>query len=209
MKLPTPKFLYFDLGNVLLFFDHKKAAAEMAAIAGWKSEAVHDFVFKTDLNHRCDGGLVDAAEFCRVFRETTGCTAEDAAIRLAASDIFRINAPMKAIVSQLRAAGNRLGLLSNTCDMHYDLFADGRYEPITEAFEVVILSYKLKLMKPQPEIYLEAARQADVAPEEIFYVDDLPSNIEGAKRVGFDAVLYTTPAAYAEELRRRNVRFNY
>ena len=116
---------------------------------------------------------------------------------------------MKAIVSRLRAAGHRLGLLSNTCDMHFDLFADGRYEPIPEAFEVVILSYKLKLMKPQPEIYLEAARQAGVAPEEVFYVDDLPANIEGARRVGFDAVLFTTPAAYAEELRRRDVRFNY
>jgi len=202
-------FIYFDLGNVLLYFDHRKAAAALAAVSGWTPEQVYQFVFRTDLNHRCDGGLVDAAEFCRAFRERTGCTADDAAIQLASSDIFRVNAPMKAIVSQLRAAGHRLGILSNTCDMHFDWFADGRYPPIPDAFEVVILSYRLKLMKPQPEIYLEAARQAGVAPQDVFYVDDLPANVEGAKRVGFDAVLFTTPAAYAEELRRRDIRFNY
>jgi len=206
--MPQP-FIYFDLGNVLLYFDHRKASAALAAVSGWTPEQVYQFVFRTDLNHRCDGGLVDAAEFCRTFREKTGCSADDADIQLASSDIFRVNAPMKAIVSQLRAAGHRLGILSNTCDMHFDWFADGRYPPIPDAFEVVILSYRLKLMKPQPEIYLEAARQAGVAPQDVFYVDDLPANVEGAKRVGFDAVLFTTPAAYAEELRRRDIRFNY
>ena len=123
----------------------------------------------------------------------------------AGSDIARF-AALKAVVSQLRTAGHRLGLLSNTCDMHYDLFADGRYEPIPAAFDVTILSYKLKQMNPQPEIYLEAARQAGVAPEEIFYVDDLPANIEGAKRVGFDAVLLSKFCNVALPVRSTRLR---
>jgi putative hydrolase of the HAD superfamily len=209
MSLPTPKFFYFDLGNVLLFFDHRRAAQQLAAAAGCEPERVYDLVFRSDLNHHCDGGMIAAAEFCKLFREATGCAADDATLCRASSDIFRVNAPMKAIVSHLRAAGHRLGLLSNTCDMHFDHFADGRFATIPDVFEVVVLSYKLKLMKPQPEIFLEAARLAGVAPQEIFYTDDLPANVEGAKRVGFDAVLFTTPAAYAEELRRRGVRFNY
>jgi HAD superfamily hydrolase (TIGR01509 family) len=205
----SPLFFYFDLGNVLLFFDQQRAARQLAAAAGCEPERVYDLVFRSDLNHSCDGGLVAAGEFCKLFREATGCAADDATLHRASSDIFRINAPMKAIVSQLRAAGHRLGILSNTCDMHFDFFSDGRYAPIPAAFEVVVLSYKLKLMKPQPEIYLEAARLAGVEPREVFYVDDLAVNVEGAKRVGFDAVQYTTPAAYAAELRRRGVKFNY
>ena len=54
-----------------------------------------------------------------------------------------------------------------------------------------------------------AARQAGVAPEEVFYTDDIPKNVEGARAAGFDAVLFTTAAQYAADLRARGVRFNY
>jgi FMN phosphatase YigB (HAD superfamily) len=204
-----PKFLYFDLGNVLLFFDHQRAARQLAEVAGCSAEQVYDLVFRSDLNERCDGGSVDRAEFCREFRRLTKCNADDGAIVRAASEIFSVNVPMKAIVSQLRAAGHRLGILSNTCDMHYDYFADGRYAPIPSAFEVVVLSYRLKSLKPNVEIYLEAARRAGVAPHRVFYTDDKPENVEGACRAGFDAVLFTTAADFAAQLRRRDIRCNY
>ena len=38
----TPRFLYFDLGNVLLHFDHVLAARQMAAIAGVAHERIWD-----------------------------------------------------------------------------------------------------------------------------------------------------------------------
>lgn len=204
------RFLYFDLGNVLLFFDHRRAAAQLARAAGADADAVFDFVFRGDLNARCDAGSVDAAEFCRVFRARFPCGATDAALVRAASDIFRVNPPMKGILGRLEAAGHRLGLLSNTCDMHYAWFAaPGRYVPIDTAFETAVLSCRERAMKPDREIYRLAAQRANVAPEEVFYVDDLPANVEGARRAGFDAVLYTTPAAYAGELRRRGIRLDF
>jgi len=207
--LKTPKFLYFDLGNVLLFFDHKKAARQLGALAGVDEQAIYLGVFKTDLNFRCDAGEVGQEEFCRLFRERFPCDASDAALIRASSDIFHVNTPMKAITAQLEAAGHRLGILSNTCDMHYDFFSDGRFSTIAEAFEVVVLSYKLRLLKPDRAIYLEAARLAGVEPHEVFYVDDLPVNIEGARAAGFDAVLYTSPQQYLADLRARGIRFNY
>jgi putative hydrolase of the HAD superfamily len=204
-----PKFLYFDLGNVLLFFDHRQAARQLAALTDADEQSVFDFVFAADLNLRCDEGLVSAAEFAAIFRERFRSLADDEAVFRASSEIFRVNLPMKAIVAQLRSRGYRLGILSNTCDMHYDWFASGRYEPIPEAFDAIVLSYALRLMKPGRDIYLRAAEQAGVAPQEIFYVDDKPENVEGARAAGFDAVVYTSAAAYAAELRKRGVTFNY
>lgn len=210
MRLIVPlKFLYFDLGNVLLHFDHQKAARQLGALCGWEPERVYEFVFRSDLNLRCDAGAIDAAGFCHTFREMTGCTVDDAALKLASSDIFRVSVPMKAILSQLHAAGHRLGLLSNTCDMHYEYFADGRYPPIPDAFEVVVLSYAHKLSKPDAALYAEATRLAGVAPHEIFFTDDMPVNIEGAKRAGWDAVPFTGPSDLVRELNQRGVRFNY
>jgi glucose-1-phosphatase len=205
----TPKFLYFDLGNVLLFFDHRRAARQLGALAGVDEREVFDYVFASDLNTRCDAGLVSGPEFAAEFRERFPCAADDAAIFRAASEIFRVNVPMKSIVGRLSDAGCRLGILSNTCDMHFDWFASGRYEPIPQAFDVIVLSYQLRVSKPEPAIYEHAARQAGVAPEEVFYTDDIPANIEGARAAGFDAVLFTTAAQYADDLRSRGVRFNY
>jgi putative hydrolase of the HAD superfamily len=205
----TPKFLYFDLGNVLLFFDHRRAARQLAELAGVDEREVFEYVFASDLNSRCDAGLVSGPEFAAEFRERFPCPADDAAIYRAASEIFHVNVPMKAIVGRLRDAGYRLGILSNTCDMHFDWFASGRYEPIPEAFDVIVLSYQLRLSKPDRAIYEHAAHQAGVAPEDVFDTDDIPANVEGARAAGFDAVLFTSAAEYAAELRKRGVRFNY
>lgn len=203
------RFLYFDLGNVLLYFSHRQAAAQLAALAGAATDAVFDGLFKSDVNCRCDAGQLSGSEFCATFRKLFPCDAGDAAIRRAASDIFCVNAPMKAVTAQLKAAGHRLGILSNTCDMHTEFFTDGRYSGIPTDFDVVVLSYKLKLMKPDAAIYLEAAKMAGVAPKEVFYTDDIQANVDGALAAGFDAVLFTTAADYVRELRRRGIRFNY
>ena len=203
------KFLYFDLGNVLLFFNHRLAAERLAKLANVDAESVFETIFRGDVNARCDGGLLSGPEFCLWFRERYDCRASDEAIVAASSDSFRVNPPMKAITSQLRAAGWRLGILSNTCDMHYDFFASGRYTTIPDAFDAVVLSYKLRLMKPDAPIYLEAANTAGVAPEEVFYCDDVPANVDGAKAAGFDAVLFTSAAQYAADARSRGIGFNY
>jgi FMN phosphatase YigB (HAD superfamily) len=203
------RFLYFDLGNVLLYFSHQRAAAQLAALAGVPAEDVFEGLFRSDVNYRCDAGQLSGTEFASHFRERYPCEVPDAIIHQAASDIFVVNARMKAVVAQLRAAGYRLGILSNTCDMHTEFFSSGCYSHIPTDFEVVVLSYKLRMMKPDASIYLKAAEMAGVAPSEVFYTDDIQANVDGARAAGFDAVLFTTAADYVEEARRRGIRFNY
>ena len=41
-------FLYFDLGNVLLYFDHRLACQQMGAVAGVSAETVWEVVFASD-----------------------------------------------------------------------------------------------------------------------------------------------------------------
>jgi putative hydrolase of the HAD superfamily len=208
-QLSTPKFLYFDLGNVLLFFDHHLAASQMATLFGSNADRMYDVVFTGGMNHALDSGklttrgMYDA--LCTEFR----CQPEYEAICLAGADIFEMNYSMIAVLAQLRSRGHRLGLLSNTSDLHWQFISQGRYRLIPSIFETVVLSFEHQKMKPEPEIFHLAAEMADVAPHEVFYVDDLPPNVEGARAAGFDAVQYTTTAEYVAQLRRRGIRLNF
>ena len=43
----------------------------------------------------------------------------------------------------------------------------------------------------------------------IFFVDDVPGHVEGARAAGFDAIVYHSARQVADALRERGVRFNY
>jgi HAD superfamily hydrolase (TIGR01509 family) len=60
-------------------------------------------------------------------------------------------------------------------------------------------------MKPDPAIYRAALELAGCAAEECFYTDDIPAYVDGAKRLGLDAVLFTGTQQLEIELRRRGV----
>jgi FMN phosphatase YigB (HAD superfamily) len=207
--LRTPQFLYFDLGNVLLWFDHDQGCRQMAEVSGVDQARIRQLIHGTKLGWRHEIGELSNEEFYEAFCREFDCRPDYAAWALAGSAIFRMNWPMHAVVAQLSRAGHRLGMLSNTCHMHWDYFADGRYRLIPEVFEQVALSFRLRAMKPDPNIYLAAAKMAGVSPNEVFYVDDIPANVEGALAAGFDAVQYTTTPAFVAELHKRGVEFNY
>ena len=204
-----PEFLYFDLGNVLLFFDHRRACRQMAELSGADAQQIWNAIFESGLELEYEAGLLSSQEFYEVFCRQTGTRPDFERLAEASSDIFEVNLPVKALLGQLAAAGQRLGLLSNTNEMHWRFLSADRYGMIPAVFEQVVLSYEVKSAKPDPQIFLAAADLARVPPNRIFYVDDLAGHVAAAREVGFDAVQYTTAEQLAEDLRRRGVRFNY
>jgi putative hydrolase of the HAD superfamily len=203
----TPSFFYFDLGNVLLLLDREKAARQIAGVAGVSPERVREVLFD-GLAEPYERGEMDSRQFYDVFCEQIGTRPDYDALKLAASDMFALNIRMIPLVSALQRVGLRLGLLSNTNEMHWR-YIGTRYKVISSVFERFALSFEIGAIKPEREIYTAASEIADVAPEEIFFTDDQPELVEAAREAGFDAVEFTGPAALSDELRKRGVRFNY
>ena len=203
----VPRFLYFDLGNVLLNFDHRIACDQMAAVTGLTSERVWQVVFAGNLEWEYERGAITSRQFYEQFCALTQTAPDYDALHFAASAIFELNVPIVPIIVHLQAAGYRLGILSNTCEAHW-LYAQ-RYTILRTCFHVFALSYELRSMKPDPHIYAEAARMAGVEPSEIFYVDDREENVHGACAAGYDATIFTTPQRLAADLRSRGVSTSY
>lgn len=68
-----------------------------------------------------------------------------------------------------------------------------KYPDLMKSFTDVIVSGKEGLMKPQKEIYELATTRWNLQdPSSVLYIDDDPQNIQRAKEIGFQTVLYTT-----------------
>jgi len=204
-----PQFIYFDLGNVLLHFDHRVACKQMAEVAGTTPEKVWAVVFASGLELRYESGDLDDRGFYDAFCRATDSAPDFERLRLAGSEIFQLNQSIVPVVAQLDAAGYRLGILSNTCPAHWAYCTAGRFGIVNLAFDVLALSYQIGCCKPEERIFAAAAKLADTAPRDILFVDDLSENVAGARQAGFDAVRYTTTAVLVEDLLARGVRFNY
>ena len=98
----------------------------------------------------------------------------------------------------LKARGYKLGIIANTvteteipdwiCQAH-----------LADCFDRVILSSKVRLRKPDPAIYLLAARCIDSKPEHCAYVGDNPvRDVEGALDAGFGMMVLFEDAGTAD-----------
>lgn len=206
---PSCRFFYFDLGNVLTLFDHDLECRQIGRVSGVPAELVREIVFVGGLHDRYERGDLDTAAFHAEFCRLAGVRPAIEEFRRAAGEIFELHVPGVAVLSRLAESGLRVGALSNTCEAHWEHVTSGRFAIFPEIFEVEALSFRLKSMKPERQIYLKAAELAGVSPSKIFFVDDRQENVEGARLAGYDAVLFTTADRLVMDLRARGVRINY
>jgi len=165
--MSKPKFLYFDLGKVLVDFDTEVMCRQIAELAGVDVPAVRKILFEGELQRRSELGQISGEQFHEIFCRQTARQVDAALLEHAASAIFEINVSIIPVVAQLSQAGHRLGILSNTSQAHWQHCRD-RFRILTEGFEVYTLSYRVGAMKPDTAIYRVAAELAGVRPEEIF-----------------------------------------
>lgn len=177
------KFIYFDLGNVLLDFTHERGFEQIASVAGLNTDDVRKAIVDSGLSDQYDMGQLSTDEFHRAFCEATGTTATVTELTTAWGDIFEIKPQTIAIAANLVSTGHRIGILSNTCAAHWE-YAAKRFRPLSLFFDPVITSYETKVMKPDAGIYKTATDAVGLAPEEIFFADDHQQNVEGASSVG-------------------------
>lgn len=164
-------------------------AAFRDAFASFRRTAVFD---------RFERGLAAEEEFFRAVREHFG--AADVSGEEIRSQYLRILGDevegMRGVVDDLRRAGVRAAALTDTSPLHLGALA--RY-PIVRSMEALIASCETGRRKPDPEAFLDAVRRLSASPEEVFFTDDTPANVEGARAAGLRAEVFRGP----EELRAR------
>ncbi len=201
------EFIYFDLGNVITFFSHDLASEQMALVAGTTKEKIEAAVFGGPLQVDYETGRIDSREFYDGFCATTGTSPDYDDLLRAGSDIFSLNTPVMPLLTQLRAIGFPLGVLSNTCPAHFEHLCK-QFKFIDKGFSRYVLSYRAGAMKPNANIFKAAVDVAGCEAASIFFTDDRQENVDGAHAAGIDAVLFKSAAGLLAELVGRGVRIN-
>jgi putative hydrolase of the HAD superfamily len=204
-QLRPPQFIYLDLGNVIVNFDREHAVRQMAAVAGITPQATHAAVFEGGLQAKLERGEIDWAGFHDAFSRATGSTSAPDRLADAASDMFSLNVAMLPVIAAIERAGIPTGILSNTCAPHWDHLLAKRYAVMPGRFSRLVLSHEVGALKPDPGLYETAARIAGVAPEAIFFTDDVAEHVVAARAAGWDAEVFVTAVGLADALERRGV----
>ena len=176
-----PKFLYFDLGKVLVDFSYDQMLAQVGAAAGieagsgpgghFRRRSVAAFRGRPALLGRVLRGLLRGHRQPARFRGPGRGGQRDFFPQFAGA-AHRGAAPTGRLphghpLEHLRVA---LGLLR------------AQYRIVSEAFAVHSLSFRIGAVKPEAGMFHAAAELAGVRPEEIFYVDDMPQHVAGRGR---------------------------
>lgn len=104
------------------------------------------------------------------------------------------------VVEELQKRGYVLGIISNLIGRR-EIPEWLEAENFAPYFKTVVLSSILGIRKPDPAIYLEAARRAGVEPGHCAYVgDNLKRDVSGARAAGFGmVVIMISPEKLIEE----------
>jgi epoxide hydrolase-like predicted phosphatase len=111
------------------------------------------------------------------------------------------NAELIAELAAARAAGYRMGLLTNNV-REWEARWRSLLPEIDELFEHVVDSAFVGMRKPDPRIYELTCERLGVTPQECVFVDDFAHNCEAAEALGMTAVWFQETDAAIAELRR-------
>jgi epoxide hydrolase-like predicted phosphatase len=108
---------------------------------------------------------------------------------------FQPNLAMMDLVDRLRAAGLRVGILTNNIREFRDLWRT--LMPYEELFDDIVDSHEVGLRKPNPAIYELALARLDASAGRTAFLDDVPTNVAAAEQLGIFGVVVDEDAAPA------------
>ena len=181
------KNIVFDYGNVIAKFDG-------LAILRSFCESQEDADLLRDIVYRqwpdLDRGTLDYDDYLKSTLELTPPRLQDTVrtfFRDWPKEVTHLPDTL-AFIKELNERQIPIYLLSNAPTYFADYMADSE---LLKSFNGVVFSGPIKMAKPDLTIYEYFFKHFNLKPEECFFIDDLPQNIEGAKNAGMDGIVFT------------------
>jgi len=195
----TIRAVYFDLGGVLVRTADRAPRAKLAERLGMSYEQLAKAVFENESSLRASLGAISPQEHWDYVIQHLGLpSSETDKVR---NEFFAGDSLDLDLINFIRSLRPKYltGLLSNAwLDMRTYLVN----QKIDDAFDQLVISAEVGIMKPDARIYQLALEKLNVAPAEAVFVDDFVVNVDGARAAGMYAILFTQPDRTLDELKQ-------
>ena len=183
------KNIVFDMGGVLIDLDLKRTLSEH--FKPEHQQLLLEKVFNSRAWRDMDAGVRRAEEVIpwllpQLPEETRPLMAQ------MINNFYPYMPPityMEDFILRLKKAGYKVYLLSNATPRFFDVYQN---YPALCMLDGYFISALYKMLKPQREIYEAFCKKFSLKPEECFFIDDMPVNIEGAKAYGMKGFIFDT-----------------
>jgi FMN phosphatase YigB (HAD superfamily) len=195
--------IFFDLGNVILPFNHYQIAEKLSRLSKKREFQDPDKIFSYlfDLQqgaiNRFDTGELSPEEFFQSLKVSLQLSISFEAFVPIWNQIFVEDREVSEMIRTLKGKW-RLGLLSNTDPLHFNYIVSTF--PIISELEKWILSYEVGFKKPDTRIFQRAIEWASVEPEKILFIDDTKDHVEAAVSLGMQAIHFVSGDQLRKEL---------
>jgi epoxide hydrolase-like predicted phosphatase len=194
----TLRAIFFDLGGVIVRTEYQAPRERLAERLNMTYEEISKVVFEAETARKASIGEMSVDEhWLAVTRKLRLPASEAESIR---TEFFAGDVIDRDLLNFIRSLRPRYktGIISNAWGDLREYIVKHQFE---DAFDTIIISAEIKMMKPQPEIYQLALKQAQVEAKEAAFVDDMPKNVEAANALGMHAIVFRDPAQVKENLK--------
>lgn len=187
------KNLIIDLGVVLLDLSPARCFENFKKIGVNNINEMVDSHYKDGLFLELEKGLVSPEKFYDELRNITSLPITNAQIDEAWNS-FLLNIPTYKLDLLLELNKNyNVYLLSNTNAIHWKqvIRDDFSYKGLKaeDYFKKLYLSFELNLVKPDRRIFEHVLSDANIRPEETFFIDDAVENCRIAHSMGIETYM--------------------
>ena len=184
------KAIIFDLGNVLIDFDHRIAAERVAHFTNKSTQEIFAFFFDSELTGLFEEGKISPQVFFLKVKEALDLKLSYGSFVPIFNEIFFLSQKNRAVYHLARQLKEKykLALLSNVNRLHFDYVR--KKFPVFDPFHNIVLSCEVGLRKPDPSIYQKIIDILQVPAQSIFYTDDRQELIDGANSLGIQGFVF-------------------
>jgi epoxide hydrolase-like predicted phosphatase len=193
--------IIWDLGGVLLRTEDLTYREKWEKKLGLEAWELADLVFRNEVSQLATVGKASVDDIWKSLQKELDLEYEESE-RLK-NDFFagdRMDERLISFIRHLRGP-YKTGMITNAWpDIRHWIENEWK---IADAFDHILISAEVGLVKPDPAIYNLCLQTLNVTPDEAIFIDDFIENIHGARAVGMHAIRFQNPEQVCKELKER------
>ncbi len=203
------KAIIFDLGNVLIDFDHTIAAKRISHFTDKSPQEIFNLFFDSELTGLFEEGRISPQVFFLKVKKTLNLKLDYDEFVPIWNEIFFLTKENLAVYNLARQLKShyKLALVSNINILHFE-YLKKKFAHLFDAFHNIITSYEVGARKPHPLIYQKTLDTLGSLPQNAFYVDDRAELVNIANQLGIRSFVFKDIEQLKKDLLDTGININ-